>query len=350
MRRLSIAVVAGFLALSGGPTQAQQSPGPAAIPAADWSAYKQKFLDGSGRIIDDGNGGISHSEGQGYGMLLSYLAGNRADFELIWSFTRTELLLRDDGLAVWKWDPKSTPHIADVNNATDGDILIAYALALAGEAWGVSEYSRTALELVQAIGRAALVKADGAIVILPGVSGFSAGDRDDGPVVNLSYWIYEAFPIFARIDKDVLWDAVSRDGMTLLRQARMGPRNLPPDWLSLAGTPKPAEGFVRRFGYESLRIPLYLVRAGVEDKDLLKSLGEGMSAPDGVVLVDPATGTVEETLADKGYRIIPALAACIAGGQAVPDELRGFEPTLYYPSTLHLLALAFLAEHPGKCR
>ena len=74
-----------------------------------WQAYKGKFLDPGGRIIDDANGNISHSEGQGYGLLLAVLAGNSADFELIWSFTRTELLLRSDGLAAWKWNPATKP-------------------------------------------------------------------------------------------------------------------------------------------------------------------------------------------------------------------------------------------------
>ncbi|MEK1944510.1 MAG: glycosyl hydrolase family 8, partial [Ensifer adhaerens] len=69
------------------------------VSAEDWQKYKTKFLDPGGRIIDDGNGGISHSEGQGYGLWLAVLAGSAADFELIWSFTRRELLLRDDGLA-----------------------------------------------------------------------------------------------------------------------------------------------------------------------------------------------------------------------------------------------------------
>ncbi len=98
------------------------------IKTEDWQAYKTRFVSDSGRVIDDANGNISHSESQGYGLLLAYLAGSKADFDLIWSFTRTEFLLRDDGLAVWKWDPNSTPHVTDSNNASDGDILIAYAL------------------------------------------------------------------------------------------------------------------------------------------------------------------------------------------------------------------------------
>ena len=53
-------------------------------------------------------------------------------FETIFTFTRVELLIRDDGLAAWRWDPAATPRVTDINNATDGDILIAYALGLAG--------------------------------------------------------------------------------------------------------------------------------------------------------------------------------------------------------------------------
>ncbi|MEK1875668.1 MAG: glycosyl hydrolase family 8, partial [Rhizobium altiplani] len=119
--------------------QPAQARGPGISPEA-WGAYKAKFLDASGRIVDDGNGNISHSEGQGYGLLLAYLANNPADFEQIWYFTRTELLLRDDGLAAWRWDPAVTPHVTDSNNASDGDLLIAYALALAGSAWNKTDY------------------------------------------------------------------------------------------------------------------------------------------------------------------------------------------------------------------
>ena len=44
---------------------------PYALPGSDWRIFKQRFLAADGRIVDDGNGGISHSEGQGYGMVLA---------------------------------------------------------------------------------------------------------------------------------------------------------------------------------------------------------------------------------------------------------------------------------------
>ena len=54
-------------------------------PAADaWPAFKARYMAPEGRIVDTGNGGISHSEGQGYGMLLAEAAGDRAAFDRLW--------------------------------------------------------------------------------------------------------------------------------------------------------------------------------------------------------------------------------------------------------------------------
>lgn len=171
----------------------------AKITSEEWSAYTDRFVSQEGRVIDDGNGGISHSEGQGYGLLLAYLAGNRADFERIWSFTERELLLRDDNLAAWKWEPWATPHITDLNNAADGDILIAYALALAGAAWHDQRFTRNARNIARALGRTSVFEHQGELLLLPGVGGFGPKARRDGPVVNPSYWVFEAFPVLARI-------------------------------------------------------------------------------------------------------------------------------------------------------
>ncbi|WP_306812602.1 glycosyl hydrolase family 8 [Sphingobium sp. CFD-2] len=42
-----------------------------------WSTFKSAFLLRSGRIVDNGNGGVSHSEGQGYGLWLALCANDR---------------------------------------------------------------------------------------------------------------------------------------------------------------------------------------------------------------------------------------------------------------------------------
>ncbi len=68
-----------------------------------WRAYRERFVTPQGRVVDTGNGGISHSEGQGYGMLLAVAADDRATFERIWTWTRANLMVRDDQLLAWRW-------------------------------------------------------------------------------------------------------------------------------------------------------------------------------------------------------------------------------------------------------
>lgn len=322
----------------------------AGVPAAEWDAYKAKFLDGNGRIIDNGNGNISHSEGQGYGLILAYLANDPADFEKIWSFTRTELLLRDDGLAVWKWDPDAKPHVIDTNNASDGDLLIAYGLALGGAAWNRSDYTSAARIIARSLLKNAVIDHAGRTVLLPGIEGFGAGDREDGPIVNPSYWVYEALPIMNMLAPSDRWQKLADDGQLLLRAMRFGPRHLPADWVSLARQPKPAEGFAPEYGYNAVRVPLYLVRAGITDRALLTWLADATTVSPGATgTFDVVTGDVKETLSDPGYRLVHQLTACVVDGKKLADDVRRFEPVLYYPSTLHLLGMAFIAEKHPEC-
>ncbi len=329
------------------PVMAQNASKPTVKPQ-DWQAYKARFVNESGRVIDDGNGNISHSEGQGYGLWLAFLAGSKADFDLIWSFTRKEFLLRDDGLAVWKWDPNSTPHVTDSNNASDGDILIAYALALAGSQWGRNDLIETAETMMRALSKSNIIERQDRLLLLPGAQGFSEGDREDGPVINLSYWIFEAFPKFAALDQSSDWKKLGSDGLWLVNASRVGPRSLPADWMSAKTRLRPAEGFPPEFGYNALRIPLYMMRAGVTDRARLGPLRKGMS-PDGtnLAIIDIPSGTATTTLSDPGYAIIPALIDCVLDRKKLPDRVKTFEPTLYYPSTLHLLSLSFAySQHP----
>ncbi|WP_337266562.1 glycosyl hydrolase family 8 [Oryzifoliimicrobium ureilyticus] len=315
-----------------------------------WAAYKEKFLDPSGRIIDNGNGNISHSEGQGYGLLLAYLADSPSDFEQIWYFTRTELLLRDDGLAVWKWDPSETPHVKDSNNATDGDLLIAYALALAGSSWSRNDYLAVAQKMAKSILSETVVTVGGRTLLLPGTQGFTSSDRKDGPVVNLSYWIYEALPVMKALAPSDSWDKLAADGLDLTDDAQFGPRKLPPEWLSVVRVPAPATGFDVEFGYNAIRIPLYLIRGGVTDAALLERLRTAMIAGDGTpAIFDLMSGKVKEPLPDPGYQIVGDLLACVLHKTKLSDSVRRFAPAYYYPSTLQLLGLSYAMERHPEC-
>ncbi|MCB4771911.1 endoglucanase [Ancylobacter sp. Lp-2] len=346
-------LAAALLLGAGAPPPLKAQPMASTVPMEAWNAYMGRFVAENGRVVDTANGDISHSEGQGYGMLLAFLAGDRSNFERIWSFTRTELMIRDDGLAAWRWDPNATPHVTDVNAASDGDILISYALARAGAAWNNPGYTEAARKIARALGAKLVVKSGDRLVLLPGVQGFSADERKDGPILNLSYWIFEAFPILAQLAPETDWTKLGVSGLELLSIARLGPAQLPPDWIAAParGPVTLAEGFPPVFGYNSLRISLYLLRAGIADAQILDSFRRNWLVENGGVpaIVDIPSGRVVNQLTEPGYRILGALLACALEGTAIPQELRHFEPTLYYPSTLFLLSWALLVEKYPRC-
>jgi endoglucanase len=226
-RLAAVAIVAGVAAMTpierglAAPLPTMAKPG--ILSPQQWQPWRDRFVTTDGRIVDDANNNISHSEGQGYGLLLAVLALDRAAFTKIWSFTKTQQLLRDDGLVAWRWDPAASPHVGDANNASDGDILIAYALALAGESWNSPELTAAAQDLAEAIGRVLVKRVDDRIVLMPAAKGFGPSERPDGPVVNLSYWIFEALPVLAKLAPDTDWGALADSGRDLVLASRFGP-------------------------------------------------------------------------------------------------------------------------------
>lgn len=318
----------------------------AALPDGAWELYRQKFVMPEGRVIDDVNGAISHSESQGYGLLLACLADDRSSFASIFAFTRTELLIRDDGLAAWRWDPKANPHVTDINNASDGDLLIAEALACAGKRWTMPAYTTAARQIARSLTKVALLKRGADTWLMPGAKGFGEKDRPDGPVVNPSYWVFEALPTMTQLTGDQSWMQVQTSGLRLLDT--LAKAKMPaPEWLSVKAAPKPADGFPSHFGYNALRIPLYLLRAGLVDRARLEPFRQAWAG--GTAVVDVTTGKQVEPLPDAGYRILAAAMACALDGTAIPAELKSFQPTAYYPSTLHLLSLSMLHERYPQC-
>jgi endoglucanase len=75
-----------------------------------------------------------------------------------------------------------------------------------------------------------------------------------------------------------------------------------------------------------------------------------MTAGDGApATIDLTTGQAKHSLADPGYRIVNDVVACVTDGTKLPASSRQFAPSLYYPSTLQLLGLAFVGEKHPEC-
>lgn len=229
------------------------------VKASDWRAYKQRFVSPDGRVIDTGNGGVSHSEGQGFGLLLAFAANDRETFAAMWQWTQTHLAHTDSGLFAWRFDPSKPEPVQDPNNATDGDILIAWALLQASKAWNIPDYDTQSQTLRAAILREACTIHAGRRVLLPGRLGFVA----EGIVIlNPCYYVWPALDAFAKFEP--LWNDVINDGADLVSAASFGAWGLPTDWIQLdaAGLVHPAEGRPARFGFDAVRVPLYLRMSG----------------------------------------------------------------------------------------
>lgn len=237
------------------------------ISGKDWLNYKAHFISSDGRIIDTGNGNISHSEGQGYGMLLAIEHNDHEAFQNLWSWTQKNLQVRNDKLFIWRRRPHVDLDDEDPNNASDGDILIAWALLEADRKWHQSDYRNESLAILSDIKRKLIVNWQGLSVLLPGEQGFA---KTEGITVNLSYWIFPAFRAFAAADPDPIWQQIGDNGLTLLQRARFGRWQLPPDWLQLANNNTLAPANNKRSGYDAVRIPLYLALANVESQTLSK--------------------------------------------------------------------------------
>lgn len=242
------------------PAKPEAAARPSAPHRAEWESFKKRFVTPRGRVVDTGNNHVSHSEGQGYAMLLAVANDDRATFDLLWTWTREQLCVREDALLAWRWKP--TPYggfVDDMNDASDGDILVAWALLRAGHRWAAPALLETSRRMREDIVRLLVVEKDGFTALLPGVSGFT---MHDGVVVNLSYYVFPAFADFAREDPrpGSAWPRLLRDGESLARSARFGAPGLASNWIFLGErahpTPAPARPAV--FGYDALRIPLYL--------------------------------------------------------------------------------------------
>ena len=273
--------------------------------AADWRTFRRQFVTAEGRVVDVDNGGVSHSEGQGWGLTLAAEAGDRDAFERILSWTSRNLAVRDDGLHAWRYVPGAG--VTDSNNATDGDIFVAYGLARAARRWDNPAYRDLAATIAGAVVERLVRQVAGRSVLLPAAQGF---EREGEVVVNLSYYPFFAFEELSRLGHADVWSRLWTDGLSLATEARFGRFGLPPDWLSIereTGTLRPAAGWPARFSYDAVRIPLYLALSRLSPPGLTGALNAYWSPGSetfGAAWVDLHTGRLAPYPTCAGFRAV----------------------------------------------
>ncbi|PTA90708.1 endoglucanase [Kosakonia sp. H7A] len=225
--------------------------------SAAWDSYKARFLMPDGRVVDTGNKSVSHTEGQGYAMLMAVASDDRAAFDSMWNWTNKTLRNKDNGLFFWRYNPVEADPVADKNDATDGDVLLAWALLKAGERWNVPAYTSASDAITQAVLKHTVVSYAGYRVMLPGANGFNLNTYVN---LNPAYFIFPAWQDFAKRSHQVVWRDLIADGQKLLGKMRFGKAQLPTDWVSLAADGKlsPAKEWPPRMSYDAIRIPLYI--------------------------------------------------------------------------------------------
>lgn len=233
----------------------------------DWITFKDRFLMEDGRIVDTGNGSVSHSEGQGYGMLFSIAANDKTSFEKMWKWTKTTLQNPQTKLFYWRYNPVAPDPLEDKNNATDGDVLIAWALLKAGKKWD-TKYLKESDQIIQAVMRLTVIKFSGKTVILPGVNGFHFSSYI---YLNPSYFIFPAWRELLNRNNSVELSQLINDSRFLLKNKSWVLPNLSTDWVTLYinGDVKPADKWPARVSYDAIRIPLY-IKWDQKNSELLK--------------------------------------------------------------------------------
>jgi len=295
--------------------------------------FMNRFVTPNGAVVDTQNEDISHSEAQGYGMLIAVAADDERQFKNLYQWTQDHLAIRDDGLLAWAWDRRENV-IGDKNAATDGDILVAWALLRAADQWNEPDYRKAAIRHIDAI-ETLTVQHGGRWLIKPGPSGF---EQEDALHVNPSYWVYPALADFASVH-DGPWQAILEDGLALTKQL-LETRAVIPDWVKITQEGEISgsgiTGEAGRSGFDAIRVPLYLAWSGLGETigrthwSRMQSL---QSTPPYVLVRDTTEPKIIMEGNHAGYAAIGALVSPSLEPWRF-DELAHD----YYPAALQLLS------------
>ncbi len=166
-------------------------------------------------------------------------------------------------------------------------------------------------------------------------------------IVNPSYYVYPAFEEFSRIDRSPQWTRLRRAGLQLLAKARFGPWGLTTDWVTVGGKGEvePTTELPPRFGFDAIRIPLYLIWGSEATASRLAAdlryWGDFTDKPI-PAWVDVTDGSVAPFPAPTGFQAVIELARSWRQPKPPPLPEIGDKDDYYSAS---LILLAGLARH-----
>jgi endoglucanase len=206
-----------------------------------WQAYRTRFIQADGRVIDREDSDRTVSEGQAYAMLRAVAINDPDTFNRTYTWAQNNLARVDaagqpsDLLWAWKWGqrPDGSWGSLDPNFATDADIDAATALIFAAERWSCPQYLDDARALLADIWEhGTLELPDGSRQLIPGPA--DAFRLEPAQIIlNPSYFAPASFRLFAQVDPDHDWKQLIDSGYGMLDDlAGFSATGLPPDWVA----------------------------------------------------------------------------------------------------------------------
>jgi endoglucanase len=241
--------------------------------AESWQAYRQRFIQSDGRVIDWEDGGRTVSEGQAYAMLRAVLADDPDTFDLTLRWAEDNLRRPSqandadgvDQLWAWKWGRAADGswQILDENFASDADIDAITALIWAARRWQRPDYldlARLKLADLWDQSTLALDTENRPRYLLPGP--ITAFQPDSNTIyLNPSYLAPYAFRLFAQVDPDRNWISLVDSSYAVLDQVSvLSARGLPGDWVRLDLTTQALAGVTAgstlssQYGFDAHRV------------------------------------------------------------------------------------------------
>ncbi|MFM7425977.1 MAG: glycosyl hydrolase family 8, partial [Elainella sp.] len=230
----------------------------AEILAQSWAAYKQRFIQADGRVIDREQQDRTVSEGQAYAMLRAVLIDDRPTFDLTLNWAEANLQRRPatqnpnlqnptrpvaDTLWAWKWgrsdsQPGQPPDwgVLDANFASDADMDAVVALILASRRWNNPAYLQLAQAKLKDLWELSTVTTSGRRpkrYFLPGPAA-AFQPQPNQIYLNPSYLAPYAFRLFAQVDPTRDWESLVTSSYEVLQDSpQLSEVGLPSDWVML---------------------------------------------------------------------------------------------------------------------
>ncbi len=169
---------------------------PSAEDRRDYATFVRRFVALDGRVVDTYNGGVSHSEGQGWGLLMAVSFNDPATFDRIHGWTRRHLRRPTDssmpGASSPRRRPRSTISTMRPTATSTSPVRWRERVGYGGAPTSRPKQSRS--------GKTSSACWSGGvgqrIVLLPGAYGF---DRDGGIIVNPSYYAFSMMHEVAQV-------------------------------------------------------------------------------------------------------------------------------------------------------